>query len=188
MNGTRMKIKKQTRQKLPFIGAAAAILALASGAAYYVISSNNSPNYQDITESPGVNYNPPTPEEVTSSQDGKKQDAIAEPDDSPPPSKSDKKTVNVGISFADMYGGQLEIRAFANNVPTGEDGTCTATAKLGSKVVTKSSAAFDNGSSYQCKPIYIPAAKLESGTWSVTVTFSSAKSEGTSETVRVNVP
>lgn len=133
-----------------------------------------------------VNYDPPTQQEVENSQNGKKNSGPDKKTNDTDTS-SQKKPASVGISYADIYNNNLEIRAFTNGVIEGT-GKCTATVTMGNTKVTKSNDAFIDASTTQCKPIYIPASDLSSGTWKVSVTFSSPDHEGTSEVVEVKVP
>lgn len=142
-----------------------------------------------------IDYSGPSDSDISSSQDAKKRIAAEEDvanssSSTSSSSTSSKKTVGVGVTYADIYNGNLEIRAFTNGVIEGT-GTCTATATMKdmpSMVITKSSEAFVDVSSSQCNPIYIPISQLKSGTWEVVVKFSSPDSEGSSGAVEVKVP
>jgi hypothetical protein len=174
--------KAKKRLPLIIIFSLIGLFLIAGGiAAYYLISR---PDTTDNV-SDDADYTPPGQQQIDSSQDGKKN-STPPTDDQNPDDETDKKTVNVGISYADIYEDNLEIRAFTNSVISG-DGTCTATVKKGSQVITKSVSAFVDASSSQCRPIYIPSTQLDSGTWQITVRFSSPTSEGTSETVEVTI-
>lgn len=135
-----------------------------------------------------INLDPPTQQEIEESQDAKKR--VTQTDQNPNESidaeQSEKKSVGVGISFADVYKGNLEIRAFTNGAIQGT-GTCTATVTKGGQTITKSVKAFIDTSSTQCHPIYIPVEDLNAGTWNVSVKFVSPDHEGVSETVEVSV-
>lgn len=178
-----MKINKPNKKlSLPLIIIAILLFVgvAAVGAYYYSTSKNTEP-----AESSGINYNPPTEQEIESSQDGKKNSAEQEPEPTQNNS-TNKKTVNVGISYSDVYGENLEIRAFTNSTIEG-DGTCTATVTKNGATITKKTEAFIDASSTQCKPIYIPSSELESGTWKINVKFSSSDAEGTSGDVEVEI-
>jgi hypothetical protein len=149
-------------------------------------------------QSTTINYAPPTKEEITSSQEAKKNlPADSSASNSPTPTTSNKNTsppgkkpTNVGISYADIYNSRLEIRAFTNTVIEGT-GTCTATVVMKnteSMLITKSGKAFIDASSTVCEPLYIPVSELQAGTWKVSVAFSSPDHEGTSDIVEVKVP
>lgn len=151
-------------------------------------SSTNSPS--------SINYDPPTKEEIDESQDAKKRgesspDGSDEQSSQPNPTPSTpKKTANIGISYADIYRNNLEIRAFTNSVIEGT-GTCTATVTMKgmeSMRVTRTSKAFIDTSSTLCEAIYIPVSELHAGKWTVVVKFSSPDHEGTSDAVEVTIP
>lgn len=182
-----MKINKQKKKNFTIIAIAIATLLLVGGgvAAYMVMNNQNKADSQEIND---VNYDPPTDREVEEGQDAKKDayENTKNPSSDDKTTTETKKSVNVGVSFADMYDGKLEIRAFTSGVV--EAGTCTATVKRGGEEVTKTSGAFIDASSTQCEPMYIPKSELSSGKWSVTVSFSSKSALGTSEVVEVNVP
>lgn len=182
-----MKINKQKKKNLTIITiVVAALLLIGGGVAAYMVMNNQ--NKADSQETNDVNYDPPTDQEVEEGQDAKK-DAYENAENPSSDDKSTtetKKSVNVGVSFADMYDGKLEIRAFTNGIV--EAGTCTATIKKAGEEITKTSGAFIDASSTQCEPIYVPRSELSAGKWSVTVLFSSKTAQGTSEIVEVNIP
>lgn len=199
-----MQIKKPSkRNRLPLIITAGVVLVLIIGWMAYAFVAKTWPFTEALNETSEtrdantVNYDPPTQEEIDESQDAKKRsettsndtDSKQSPDSTSSP-KSPKKTANVGISYADIYKGNLEIRAFTASVIEGT-GTCTATVTMKgmeSMRIVKTSEAFIDTSSTLCRPIYIPVSQLHSGTWQVVVVFSSPDYEGKSETVEVKVP
>jgi hypothetical protein len=181
-----MKIKKTNRRKLWIL--IAIILLLAAGVIGIIVwkpfaTEPSGTVYTD--DSSQINYDPPTEDEIRESQDGKKNGGAT--NDSVV-LDSKKGEVQVGISYADINeDGDLEIRAFTNGAIEG-DGTCVATMVSGTQKVTGKSKAFIDATSTICQPIYVPRSQLASGTWSVTVKFSSKTHTGTSETVKVSVP
>lgn len=137
-----------------------------------------------------INYDPPTQDEIDSSQDAKErilnnstQSNTSESQELKP---SNKKQVTVGVSYADVINNNLEVRAFITDVISGS-GTCTVTVKKGREVITKSSPSFIDATSTICEPIYIPVSKLSSGTWDITVTYSSTTHTGISSVMKVSV-
>ena len=199
-----MKINK-TKNKIPKVAATILILVLLLGVgilcAYFFRTwpfASSDHKTSPVPNDTSINYDPPTDEETTSSQDAKKNlPADSSDSDSSTPTTPDKntnssskKSTNVGISYADIYNGKLEIRAFTNTVIEGT-GTCTATVvmkDMESMRLTKSSKAFIDATSTVCEPIYVPTSELHSGTWRVTVAFSSPDHQGSSDTVEVKVP
>ncbi len=181
------KTQRQVSNRKKVILIATAFLFCGSMATlYFWQASQADPPLQDDTPYTIVNYSPPTEQELAESQDGKKNSAATK-DENSDNTGDVKSTVQVGISYADIYGDNLEIRAFTNGVIDGK-GTCTATvSKQGESTITKTSEAFIDASSSQCRPIYISKSSLSSGIWKVTVKYSSDKNEGNSEVVEVSV-
>ncbi len=196
-----MRVQQRKRSAKVFIAGAiiVAILIVAGFFAYAYVSKSwpfrsNTDTTQQAGDNQSINYDKPTEQEIKEGQDAKKniveEEKPTEPNQSAPDQKQKKTPVDVGISYADVSDGRLEIRAFTNGVIEGT-GTCTAAvvfAGAPAKRVTKSSQAFIDTSSTLCRPIYIPTSELRPGTWKVTVTFSSPDHEGTSDSVEVKVP
>ena len=198
-----MNINKQKKPVKKYVLIVLIILAGLgiTWAAYVYANKARSPALSDNqtssnSDSNSINYNPPTEQEIKEGQDAKGSNETKDQETSQPagsnktPSDQKKKTVNVGISYADIYDENLEIRAFTNGVIEGT-GTCTATATLAGREnirVTRSDKAFIDTSSTLCQPIFIPVSELRSGTWKISVKFSSPDHEGTSGVVEVKVP
>lgn len=83
-----------------------------------------------------------------------------------------KKQANVVITQTSATG----VRAYVSNVFE-ENGQCAATATSAGQSVSKSSTGFQNVSYTQCAPIDWDTP-LAAGTWTVTVTYSSATAQG----------
>lgn len=137
----------------------------------------------------GINYGPPTQQEIESGDDAKKKllDDAKNNNQDDTDSES-RKVVNVGVSFADKIESNLEVRAFVSGVVEGT-GTCTATlTKSGSQPVSKSSKAFINVSTSQCQPILIPLGDFDkAGEWVLVVTYASPTSAGESEKITITI-
>lgn len=188
-----MKINKQKKKTLSIIVIVVLLALIGSGLTYAVINNRNADS-SEKTDS--INYDPPTQAEIDSSQDAK--DRIIEDtknedksqsgnnDTSTGSNSTSKKTVTVGISYADIRDGSLEIRAFTPSVISGA-GTCTAVVTKGSQRITKETAAFIDAKSTICEPVYIPTSQLDTGTWNITVTFSSKTHTGTSGAMEVAI-
>lgn len=133
-----------------------------------------------------INYNPPTSEEIQEGQDAKKRIIETDEDNEEFPS-SVKTTVSVGVAFADVVDGNLEIRAFTPSVIEG-DGLCRAILKKDDVTITESSLAFIDSTTSQCRPIYISVERFKSkGTWSLIVSYTSDTSIGESPSMEVNI-
>jgi len=193
-----MRAQPQKSKKALIITTVIVAVALVGyGATAYSMSlwpfPSNSTNSTETGEPNTVNYGPPTDQETEDSQNAKKDNYNnSNPDenganvsngDTP---VSNKTSVNVGVSFADIFESNLEVRAFTNGVV--QAGTCTVTVTKDSKTVTETSGAFIDASSTQCEPVMIPKSKLSSGKWSVTVTYSSDSAYGVSEKIEVVIP
>jgi cytoskeletal protein RodZ len=134
-----------------------------------------------------INYDPPTKEDTEASQDGKKDIPATDPSNPGDTAPEDKKTVAIGVSFAEVYQGNVEIRAFIPSVIEG-NGACNATLTNGSQTVKASSPGFIDSRSTQCEPIYIPVSKFPTkGTWKLVVTYTSPTSAGASESMEVKL-
>lgn len=187
-----MKINtiKKRKKTLVIIVVTCVALGIAGGVlAWQLVQSNNSAP-QTTNDPPAVNdvnYGPPSETDISEGQDGKKSTYEQNTSESNDNTDSSKKSVAVGVSYADMYNNKLEIRAFTNGVIEGS-GSCTATATKGSTVITETTTAFIDSSTTQCNPIYIEASRLSSGTWDVVVKFSSNSAEGTSDIIKVTIP
>jgi hypothetical protein len=186
-----MKIQKNTKKSLkPVIISVITVLLIAGSVGAYFLVLKNNQEPADTPDDSSINYEPPTKQEVDSSQDGKKNNdgqSTETPSTSDP--ATNKRKVSVGIAFANYDPDEkaVDIRAFTPDAIEG-DGKCTATLTQGSKTVTQSSEAFIDSSSSQCEPILIPASKFGSGgTWKLTVSYVSSKSAGTSPTMEVSL-
>lgn len=194
-----MRIQQRpTHKPLKTVLAVLAVLLLLAGAylAYAYTQTkwpftSSSSTSQPASEENSVDYSGPSDSDIAESQNAKK-DATPSTDtdsssSSSPSNPSSKKTANVGISYADVNGSNLEIRAFVNNIIEGT-GKCTATVTNGSSTITKSSDAFVDSSSSICEPIYIPTSQLSTGEWSVDVKYSSPTATGSSGPEKVTIP
>jgi len=135
----------------------------------------------------GINYGPPTEEEIENSQDAKKKLLENEKSDD----KSDdgtRRKVNVGVSHSEVIDGNVEIRAFISGVVEGT-GTCTATlSQSGEPSVVRATKAFVDTSTSQCEPILIPVNEFsQSGGWTLVVSYKSPTSSGESEKIPVKI-
>lgn len=138
------------------------------------------------TTSGEISYDPPTEEEVKEGQEAKKR-IIESSEEDEDVSENIKTTVSVGVAFADVVDGKLEIRAFIPNVIEG-DGICTATLKKDENIIQESSSAFIDFKTSQCRPIYISVDRFKiKGSWSLTVSYKSDTSNGESEPTEINI-
>lgn len=166
----------------------AAVLILIGYFAFAYISKSVWPFAEPATTSDSETYSPPTEQEVTDSQDAKKNNAGQE-EGTETPEQTPGETISVAIAYADFDQTEnaIDIRAFTPDVIEGT-GTCTATLTQGGQSITRSSKAFIDSTSSQCQPILIPVNDFPaSGTWQLVVTYSSEKYKGASSPMNVEV-
>ncbi len=180
------RIREKRNSKTPLIIAIVAALLLIGGAVALAYTQKWGPFAAQDQVIDGVNYGPPTDEEVENSQDAKKD--IIDEEDTENEQTGDLKQVNIGVSHSDVIDDNLEVRAFVSGVVEGT-GTCTATlSKTGSQTVSKSGSAFVNASTSQCRPILIPLSEFDqTGDWILVVSYKSSTSTGESEQITVNI-
>lgn len=131
-----------------------------------------------------TDYKSPTQEDINASQDAKKN---ADNEKVHENHTKVKKSVPVGVTFADVYNENVEIRAFTPAVIE-SDGVCSVKLTNGSHTVNASSSGFIDAKSTQCKPIYLPLSKFPvKGTWILHVSYTSPVSEGTTEPIEVTL-
>ena len=178
------------------------VLALTYGVIAYATKSlwpfqesaadKSSQQYTD--EDSGINYSPPSDEDIEHSQDAKQKIEDERPNNSNPDGSEattentgSKKSVGVGVSFADVFENNVEIRAFIPQTIEGT-GTCTATLTRGSQSITESAKGFVDSSSTQCEPILIPLSRFtDKGIWNLVVSYKSPSSNGKSGAIEVNI-
>lgn len=98
-----------------------------------------------------------------------------------PSDGSTKKAVTPIIVDASQYGSEIEVRSFVPGTVE-SDGSCTITFTNGSNVLTKTVFVTPDASSTQCSKLKFPRSELgSSGSVSVTVSYSSTKSAGSSQ-------
>jgi hypothetical protein len=96
----------------------------------------------------------------------------------------------VALTYAgwDAPSASVEVDAFVGDLIE-DGGTCTLTlsrAGTGSRVV--SGAASADATTTICAPLHVAGDQLASGTWTATVTYSSASGSGSSDPAEVTVP
>lgn len=182
--------QKRSRKLLPLIIISAVVLAGLGYFGYAYATKDAWPfeaqTADTMTTEDGINYSPPTEQELNDSQDGKKNSASQDENNS---SSSASTRVSIGIAYAgyDEEEGMIDIRAFTTDVVEGT-GTCTATLTKDGKTVTRTSKAFVDSSSSQCEPILINTGDFPSGgTWDLTVSYKSDTSSGVSASMKVEV-
>ncbi|CAN5402529.1 hypothetical protein BH10PAT3_BH10PAT3_4000 [soil metagenome] len=132
------------------------------------------------TEPNNINLNPPTEADAEEAQ-AHKDDLAKQQITTPVPSTSKKKVTPV-VSGADKN----SVSAYVLGIFE-DGGTCTTSITQGSQTFTRSSSGFENSSYTQCMPIDISSGMID-GTkkWTLTVSYTSALAEGTSDTATVS--
>lgn len=147
----------------------------------YVKPHKNTPTSSGSEDSPtGINYSPSTPEEKQASDDSKTRNLQR---DSQPTTPAGAKR-SVTAVLASVYinqNGQIEAHGFTGGIIE-DGGTCIFTFSSGNKTVTKKTVGFKDASTSQCTPLHIASSELGSGSWSVTLNYSSSAAQGTSNT------
>ena len=148
---------------------------------------NEALHSEELKDTNGINYDPPSKEDLEQSQDAKKNNNNQPEETEGGATLDGKREVAVGIAFADVVDGKVEVRAFTPGIIEG-GGTCTAIFTMNNRQITVSSQAFIDSSSSQCSPIYVNTSDFpEKGTWRLTVTYSSQNATGVSDIIEVSI-
>lgn len=160
------------------------VLLIAGASGYILWQKRQSSDVADSPAPPGtIKYEPATEQEKQETERHKDQlvenQKKAEQENAGRPADG-KKAVTPVITLAQYGGGNATIQAYVPNIYE-EGGSCTATLKNGGKTVTKQSSAFPNATTTDCQHLTIPRADFPmAGKWTVSITYTSAISEGTS--------
>lgn len=139
------------------------------------------------TTKDGINYGPPTEEENIETQAFKDGQSGQQKTNNPTPPPGQKNSVTPLITaWGQVPSGNVEVAGYVNGVIE-SGGTCTAKLEKSGQVATASQAATPNAQNVSCGFIAVERSKLSPGTWSVTLTYSSANSEGSSQSLQVEV-
>jgi hypothetical protein len=133
----------------------------------------------------GINYGPPTENEIAEGNSQKEKNIQAEKNRMSFDKNSTQK-VTVIITDAGQYGDKVEVRAFVPDYY--KDGTCTIKFTQGPSTIEKQTPAYRDVSTTICtNPLLNRADFSSSGTWQLVVSYSSMSVSGTSEPVEVNI-
>jgi hypothetical protein len=168
------------------------ILALVAFAIVWFLLFRNESEPENSTEntdsSSEINLQPPTDQELQAGDEIKEKQPPAnndEPEENPE-STNQKQDVDVIITDASQYDDVIEVRAYMPGIF--EKGTCSVTMKNGNETFTIDETAFPDASSTICTNQEIKVSDLPSkGSWTVEVSFSSEKYQGTSDQKEVVV-
>lgn len=142
------------------------------------------------TALPGVDPEASVPPsaDIVSPAPADEQDAKspgAQPQDSPAP----RPRADVSITYLAWSAENATVQASGFSTPLEPSGTCRLTlTSPGGRVVTAERAALPDVSSMACGGLEVPRAELSAGRWTVSLTYSSQTSSGTSPASEVVVP
>jgi hypothetical protein len=180
------KNKKRTKRIVPLALAAVLVFVMLGGFYVYRNRDNNevaqTPNEPQET----INFNPPTEEDKKAVDENKDRLTEKQDQQNNPPAGGSVTPVIISASYS---GDSVEVRAFVPGiVETG--GKCTVTLTKDGDKVARTGDAVQNASTTDCVPIVIARNEFgSSGTWKVSVSYASAKSNGSSnQNSEVNVP
>lgn len=177
----RIRNKKSYKKHIIILAVIVIVLGTIGAITVYALTSNsaeeNSQQKETATEDSfgTVDYSPST------DVDKKYNDSIKEnldaKDDTP--TQGEKTRVTPVIVDAGQYDGMVEVRSIVEKIT--ENGTCTFIFTRGNASFTKETQAIPDASSTRCANLMIAPTEFSSkGTWSVAVTYDSAKATGKS--------
>lgn len=151
------------------------------------------------TPNSGINYDPPTEEDLKETE--QKKDQIAKdlnesgkptPQPTQTPGATDspasKKQATVIVTYVGQYNDakDLEVGAYVENVFE-EGGDCTLSVSGPSGTVTKKTKGVRDVSKTLCPAFTVPRSELSAGTWSVIVSYESSAAAGSSSAQEVSI-
>jgi hypothetical protein len=174
MSGRKRKNSKFSRNGLIIL--ALLLLGIIVGVLIY----NNRTKSQNIGKTSTGSYvdlSPATKQDQQANEDRKKNPGAGDTTDSNgQTSTSNDSSRKITVTPYATSVSSTQVKAFISGI-TEDGGTCSVKLVQGSKVVTGSSTGFANASYTSCEPIDL---KLSSGSWVVTVGYSSSKASGNS--------
>lgn len=179
------------RPRLLFIIIAVLLAAGIVGGYFYLKSRNDRPDIDKTGTT--INYRPATEEEKKQSEDAKDklveeqqgQQNSATKDDQPASGRP--STLTPFISYLEQIGQNVEASGYIGGVFE-DNGTCTLTLTNGSAKLSKQSKGFKDFNHTSCTPFSFPSSELtKTGTWTVSLSYSSSSGHGTSEAKTLEV-
>lgn len=173
-----MKIAKSSRKKIIIVSLVGLLLVGVPVGAYFYFKpapEKNGTSEPKISPPKPSTKKYPGPTDQEKQQTEQHKDDLSKQNDATQPAASDLKSVTPVISSADQTG----VRAFISGIFE-NSGTCTFTYAQGAANFTKTSQASADASTTIC---YVTTASSDfpsSGSWSVTLSYSSDKSKGIS--------
>ena len=188
----KLKTKKNYKNKAPLIIIAAVVLALIVGGAVFAFYKVNTPLDTIQPGEQGVNLERSDSEKAAEEAlkdnpeeklENEQTDTPVAPDET---TSSGKQAVNVVLTNAGIYNGTVSVGGMVTNVVE-ETGVCSYVFTNQGSVVTKTSTTLVNPTSTTCTTVNFPSSELPTnGTWTVKLNYSSAKSEGSSNTKEIS--
>ncbi len=176
------KIKKK-RSVLKKIVPVAIVIAILAVSLVYFVRNRSSNKISSGTSGSTINYNPPTVDELAETKQQKEtiSSGIESAKDNPAgDSTATSKKVTPVISSWNYSESNLQASGFVPGVIE-STGTCTLTVVNGSQSASASVPGTPNVQNVSCGLIKIPRSKLGSGSWKLTLEYSSPGHSGTSE-------
>ena len=155
-----------------------------AGSTFYLMTILNKQNDSSNEIDPSINYDKPTTAEIDAGQaikDANQQNAIDE--------TNHANKASVFIVDASQQGDTVEVRAYVTGVAE-DGGTCQYQFQSAqqNQVLNKTSPASFNTTSTTCESITIPISEfVSSGTWSLTVSYTSNTTAATPANISLEV-
>ncbi len=134
----------------------------------------------------GINYDPPTEQEKSETEEFKKSLGDQSTTTNPTTPSGTKKSVTPVIVYSGTTSANAEVTGYVSGVVE-EGGTCTVTLTKDGQKVTESKTATADATNTSCGLITIARTRLSPGTWSATLAYSSNTAEGTSTSKSIEV-
>jgi hypothetical protein len=165
-----------------------AVLLLAVTFIGYKIFDRKQTSPQGVSEDP-TSYSGPTDEEKAEANARKAEivEQMEKEQSQSASSSGSKKQVKPVITNASQNGSEIFVSAYVPGIFE-NGGTCVLEAKKDSYTVRKTNNAFAGATTTDCAPFRISASEFKAkGDWQVTVSYTSAKAQGTSSASTLKV-
>lgn len=159
------------------------------GLGFWLFAHKNNASRKPVIQPGSVaEISKPTEEEKQAADIQKDKNlARAQADQTTAPSPTNIKQVVPYITFIDQTNDNVEVGGIIPGIYE-SGGTCTLTAKNGTKQVTVQSEAQKNATTTDCRPFTIPEVQFSpKGTWSFVVSYTSSNAQGSSQSKDMNV-
>jgi hypothetical protein len=165
--------------------ALAVLLAIGGAIAYKQTKDQPANQTPETTPSGNANLSPPTPQEQQETNQHK-QGLADQPPPATTPTGGPKKVTPV-ITGSQQEGAQYIIGAYVSGIYE-SGGVCTLTATQGSLTVTKQTDAEKDATTTRCNNFVFNRSDFpSSGTWTLTVKYTSGAASGTSQPATLEI-